>query len=339
MSIASTPLALPHMPQLGCQHHHLVRARQVFAAETHGFVAASHLLDKNFVAAVAHLRACRGRIVVTGVGKSGLVGQKISATLASVGAASFFVHAAEIVHGDLGRISAEDVVIVLSNSGQTDEIVRLLGPLGALGVVLIAMTGAPQSSLGRHSHVVLSLGPAQEACPLGMVPTVSTAVMMVMGDALAMCLFDELGATAARYGRLHPGGTLGKKLMKVAEVMRRGPANPIVSQHMLLRQVIDIMSSTTGRPGAASVVGPDGKLVGFFTDGDLRRLLARSDFCVDVHIGCVMQQHPKVVTAQTLVAHAVNVLQQHSIDQLPVVGSNNAPVGLLDVQDVIGAGL
>ena len=277
MRVASTSLA-PADPLLSEPPDHLARARQVFAAQAQGIVAVADLLDSCFVAAVAHLRACRGRIVVTGVGKSGLVGQKISATLASVGAASFFVHAAEVVHGDLGRIRADDVVIALSNSGQSAEIVRLMAPLSALGVVRIAMTGAPHSALAQHSEVVLSLGARVEACPLGMVPTVSTTAMMVMGDALAMCLFDELGATAERYGRLHPGGSLGKKLMKVAEVMRRGAANPVVAQHLPLRQVIHIMSSTPGRPGAASVVGPDGKLVGLFTDGDLRRLLSRPDF-------------------------------------------------------------
>ncbi len=317
----------------------LRRAREVIAAEAQAMGEVAAQLNEQFVHALQLLAGCRGRIVVTGMGKSGLIGQKISATFASTGAPSLFMHAAEAIHGDLGRITAADVVLVLSNSGQSDEIVRLIRPVRAIGAALVALTGAPQSVLGRHSDAVLSIGNVREACPMGLVPTASTAAMLVMGDALAMCLFDGRGANREAYARRHPGGQLGRSLMQVADVMRCGQANPIAPHSASLRQVIAIMSTTPGRPGAASIVDAQGALVGFFTDGDLRRLLERQDFHVDVGIAKVMQTTYKFVHPDTLVASAAELLHAHQIDQLPVVGPDNLPVGLIDVQDVLCGGL
>jgi arabinose-5-phosphate isomerase len=317
----------------------LAQARAVIAAEATAMAQVATRLNEDFVRAVHLMHRCQGRIVVTGMGKSGLIGQKISATFASTGAPSLFMHAAEAIHGDLGRITADDVVLALSNSGQSEEIVRLIRPVKALGAALVALTGAADSYLGRHSDAVLCFGAVDEACPMGLVPTASTAAMLVMGDALAMCLFRLRGASREAYARRHPGGPLGRKLQRVQEVMRQGAANPLVPASAPLRQVIATMSRTVGRPGAASLVDAAGLLVGFFTDGDLRRLLQRTDFSVDVPAHTVMQTTYKSVLPASLVADAARLLQAHQIDQLPVVDLAGIPVGLLDVQDVLGGGL
>jgi len=271
------------------------------------------------------------------MGKSGLVGQKISATFASTGAPSLFMHAAEAIHGDLGRITADDVVLALSNSGESEEIVRLIRPVKALGAVLLAITGDKQSTLARQADAALLMGNVAEACPMGLVPTASTTAMLVLGDALAMCLFNRRGLGAEAYARFHPGGALGRKLMKVREVMRAGPANPVARMTDSLRRVIAIMTETPGRPGAASIVDATGKLAGFFTDGDLRRLLERAEFAVDAPIGSVMHLDPKRIHPETLVADAAQILRSFQIDQLPVVDADDMPIGLLDVQDVLSA--
>lgn len=315
----------------------LGEAQALMQAEAAAVQEVAKHLDDGFGACIEHLLTCHGHIVVTGMGKSGLVGQKISATFASTGAPSLFMHAAEAIHGDLGRIHADDVVLALSNSGESAEIVRLVGPIKALGAKLLVITGSPNSTLGRHADAVIAMGHVAEACPMGLVPTASTTVMMVLGDALAMGLFRRRGLGADAYARYHPGGALGRKLMKVQDVMRTGRANPIATMNDSLRRVIVVMSETLGRPGAASIVNEEGQLVGFFTDGDLRRLLETSAFCVDTAVGDVMHANPKCVHPQTLVADAAALLRNHQIDQVPVVDDTNAPVGLLDVQDVLSA--
>ncbi|HET6346972.1 MAG TPA: KpsF/GutQ family sugar-phosphate isomerase [Myxococcota bacterium] len=313
-------------------------AREVIEAEAQAVLRLRERLeDGAFVACVQHLLACRGRIVVTGMGKSGLVGQKISATFASTGAPSLFMHAAEAIHGDLGRITAEDVVLALSNSGESDEIIRLIRPVKGLGAVLLALTGDGQSTLARGADAAILMGNVAEACPMGLVPTASTTVMLVLGDALAMCLFNRRGLGAEAYARFHPGGALGRKLMKVREVMRAGNANPVARVSDSLRRVIAIMTETEGRPGAASIVDAEGKLAGFFTDGDLRRLLERAEFAVDAPVGSVMHLNPKRIHPETLVAEAAQILRSFQIDQLPVVDADDVPIGLLDVQDVLSA--
>ena len=318
----------------------LQAARNVIEAEGRAVLSLSQCLDAGFFRALELLLACSGRIVVTGMGKSGLVGQKISATLASTGAPSLFLHAAEAVHGDLGRIIADDVVLALSNSGESEEILRILRPIKALGAPLVALTAQSSSTLARHADAVIAMGSLEEACPMGLVPTVSTTAMMAMGDALAMCLFEVRGLGHEAYARWHPGGSLGRKLMRVRDVMRSGSSNPVAPDNASLRRVIAIMSETPGRPGAASVVNAAGVLVGFFTDGDLRRLLeGPGAFSVDIPIASVMHADPKRVHPDTLVLKAEQMLRAYKIDQLPVVDELGHPVGLLDVQDVLSAAL
>lgn len=315
----------------------IAQGQALMQFEAQAIIQVAKHLDAGFADCLEYLLACQGHIVVTGMGKSGLVGQKISATLASTGAPSLFMHAAEAIHGDLGRIHADDVVLALSNSGESAEIVRLVAPIKALGAGLVVITGSPNSSLGRAADAVIATGHIAEACPMGLVPTASTTVMMVVGDALAMGLFRRRGLGADAYARYHPGGALGRKLMKVQEVMRCGRANPVANVADSLRRVIVVMSETMGRPGAASIVDDHGALVGFFTDGDLRRLLETSTFRVDAPVGEVMHKDPKCVHPQTLVADAAVLLRNHQIDQVPVVDDQHAPVGLLDVQDVLSA--
>jgi arabinose-5-phosphate isomerase len=316
---------------------HLAEAQKLVQAEGEAVLRLKDRLDEGFVACLTALLACEGTIVVTGMGKSGLIGQKISATLASTGAPSLFMHAAEALHGDLGRIRAGDVVLALSNSGESAEIVRLIRPVRALGATLLALTASAQSSLGRQADAVIAMGHVNEACPMGLVPTASTTAMLVLGDALAMGLFRARGLGADAYARYHPGGALGRKLMKVHEVMRTGAANPVAQATDSLRRVIAIMSETPGRPGAACIVDTQGYVVGFFTDGDLRRLLEHSQFAIDTPVGQVMHADPKRVHPQTLVADAAKLLQTHHIDQVPVVDEKDRCVGLLDVQDVLAA--
>jgi arabinose-5-phosphate isomerase len=313
----------------------LADARAVIEAEGRAVLGLLDRLDGGFTAAVDGILACMGRVVVTGLGKSGIVGRKISATLASTGTPSLFIHAAEAVHGDLGRMTPEDVVLALSYSGESEEIVRIIRPVKSLGATLIALTGGSSSTLARHADVVISIGSIAEACPMGLVPTASTTAMMVIGDALAIALFNRRGLDREDYARFHPGGQLGRKLMKVTEVMRTGRENPIASETATLKDVVAVMTKTPGRPGAASIVDGKGRLVGFFTDGDLRRLLEEPDFSVGMPIRELMHRHPKTVRDGQLIAEAEALLRRHKIDNVPVVDGRGRPVGLVDVQDLL----
>ena len=313
----------------------LAWAREVIEAEGRAVLGLVREIDGGFTLALEMILGCRGRVVVTGMGKSGLVGQKISATLASTGTPSLFLHAAEAVHGDMGRLTADDVVLALSNSGESEEIVRLVRPVRDLGARLVALTGDAQSTLARHADAAISIGDVAEACPMGLVPTASTTAMMVVGDAIAMCLFDLRGFGREEYARFHPGGQLGRKLMKVAEVMRQGEENPVTPEGGTIRDAIRVMSQTKGRPGCASIVDARGRLVGFFTDGDIRRQLSDPDFSLDTPIARVMMKAPKTVRAEQLVAEATRILREHQIDQVPVLDAEGRPVGLLDVQDLL----
>ena len=333
--LAAVKLDAPSVDAPSAAAAALQDARTVIEAEGRAVAGLLKHLDAHFAAAVQALLDCRGRVVVTGLGKSGLVGQKISATLASTGTPSLFLHAAEALHGDLGRITADDVVLALSNSGNSEEIVCLVKPLKALGVPLIAMTGGVDSVLAHHADVLLHIGDITEACPMGLVPTASTTAMMVLGDALAIALFNRRGFGREEYARFHPGGELGRKLMKVGEVMRLGPENPLVTVTAPLREAIRVMSETPGRPGSASVIDATGVLVGFFTDGDLRRLILTGSFDEQTSIAAVMHKNPKRVRVDALVAEATRMLREFHIDQLPVVDELDRPVGLIDVQDLL----
>lgn len=289
-------------------------------------------LGEDFARAVDAVYQCEGRVIITGVGKAGLIGQKVSATLASTGTPSYWMHAVEARHGDLGRVQTGDVVVALSNSGET-EVVQLLSPLRKLDVCVISITGNPDSTLGRYSDIVLDVGRIQEACPLGLAPSCSTTAMLVMGDALALTVFKMRDWTEEDYAFYHPGGELGRKLIKVREVMRRGGRNPVAHRGITVREALEVMSGEDS-PGALSLVDDDGRLVGFFTDGDFRRLM-RTDTgsLLDRPVSEVMTHNPKVISTESLASEAYRMLRENRIDQVPVVDEGHVPVGIMDVQD------
>ena len=293
-------------------------------------------LGADFERAVERVVSCKGFLIVTGVGKARLVGSKLSATFASTGTPSLALHPTEALHGDLGSIRSIDVVLAISNSGETEEVKSLLPHVRRIGAGVIAMTGRPESSLARLSDVVLNIGTVDEACPLGLAPTASTSAMMALGDALAMVVASQRGFSREEYARYHPGGALGRKLMRVRETMRTGPELPLVPATAPTREVLLTMSRTVGRPGAALVTSEAGRLLGIFTDGDLRRLLEGGDAAfLDVAIEEFMGRSPKTVAPDALIEEAERILRENKIDQLAVVDAAGVPVGLLDVQDLL----
>ncbi|RMG19717.1 MAG: KpsF/GutQ family sugar-phosphate isomerase [Deltaproteobacteria bacterium] len=317
----------------------LETAREVLAAEAAAVAGVAEHLGPAFEAAVEAVLACQGRIVVTGMGKSGFIAQKLSATLASTGSPSLYLHPAEALHGDLGRVLAGDVVVALSHSGETDEVVRMLPPLERLGVTLIALTGEAGSTLGRRAHHCLTVGPVAEACPLGLAPTASSIALLALADALAMSVLEARAFTEEEYARLHPAGSLGRKLMKVEEIMRAGEANPVVQMEEPLSRAVAVMTQTPGRPGATHVVDADGVLVGIFTDGDLRRLIEAGHHDFTLPISEFMNPNPRTVAPSDLVRSAAELMRDAKLDQLSVVDASGRPIGLLDVQDLLEARL
>ncbi|HEX8908162.1 MAG TPA: KpsF/GutQ family sugar-phosphate isomerase [Anaeromyxobacteraceae bacterium] len=294
-------------------------------------------LDAQFATAVEWILACRGRVVVTGMGKSGFVAQKLSATLASTGTPSHYLHPAEAAHGDLGRVAREDLVLALSNSGETEEILRLLPALKKIGARVVALTRDLATPLARGAHLVLPIGAIEEACPMRLAPTASIAALLAVADALAMTVLKNRPFDREAYALYHPGGKLGRGLMKVREVMRAGPENPLVRDSAPLKEAVAVMTETPGRPGACTVVDGEGRLVGVFTDGDLRRSVERGRVDFDAPVSRFMSRNPRTVRPEALVADAARVLRQARIDQVPVVDEAGRPVGLLDVQDLLAA--
>ncbi len=312
------------------------RAAEVIAAEVRAIARLEELLDEGFDACVDAILACEGQLVVTGMGKAGLVGQKISATLASTGTPSFFLHPAEALHGDLGRIRPADLLLAISNSGETDEVNAVIPAARKIGAGILAMTGQADSTLGRYADHILNIGAVEEACPLRLAPTASTSAMLALGDALAMVVLEEHNFDRSDYALFHPSGQLGRNLLTVGEVMRSGAELPIVQAGSSVSEVLISTSKTRGRPGAALVVDDAGNLLGIFTDGDLRRLLESGDTSglaspVDEYMG----RNPKVLHPEQLVAEAHRLLQENRIDQAPVVDTAGHPVGLVDVQDLL----
>jgi arabinose-5-phosphate isomerase len=294
-------------------------------------------LGAPFAKAVEWVLGCKGRVVVTGMGKPGFVAQKISATLASTGTPSLFVHPAEAAHGDLGRIARDDVVIALSNSGETEELTRLLPALRKIGARIVAVTKDANNALARGADLVIEIGDVEEACPMGLAPTASTAVLLAVGDALAMTVLANRAFDKEEYALFHPGGKLGRGLMKVGELMRQGAANPVIAESAPLSAAVAVMTETTGRPGAASVVDAAGRLVGIFTDGDLRRLVEHGQTDFSKPVAGAMGRNPRSVRPDLLVTEAAHVMRKARIDQVPVVDDAGRPVGLLDVQDLLAA--
>ncbi len=314
------------------------RAREVLRIEADAVRRLIPRIGRSFEAAVNLLAGCKGRVVVTGMGKAGLIGQKLSATLASTGTPSHWVHPAEAIHGDLGRIASRDVIIALSNSGETEELTRLLPVIKRMGSGLIALTGNKHSALAKHSDVVLDVSVKKEACSLNLAPTSSTTAMLAMGDALAVVVAERKGFREQDFALLHPGGALGRRLLlRVRDLMRTRSSHPVVRETARVKEAL--LAITRSRAGCATIVDAKGRLVGIFTDGDLRRHLDSSDNLTERRVGAVMTRHPKTIRPDRLAAEALRVLREHRIDELVVVDGGRRPVGLLDVQDLLKAGL
>lgn len=314
----------------------LATARQVLALEAQALLRLHETLGDEIVQAVSLMANCRGRVVVTGMGKAGHVGRKISATLASTGRPSFFLHPAEAVHGDLGQVKGGDVVLALSNSGRTGELVALLGPLESLGCQLVAITASCDSPLGRAATVCIATGDLTEACPLGLAPTTSSTVMLALGDALAMAVAQDLGTTPDDFARNHPGGNLGRRLRPVSAVMRTGDMLPTIVAPARLEEALAIMGETPGRPGCALLVDHERKLLGIFTDGDLRRLVRQDQVDLTGDLTALVSPSPTTLRPEDSVQDAEAVLSRCALDQAPVVDSSGFVVGLVDVQDLLG---
>jgi len=314
------------------------RAREVLNIEAGAVTSLKGRIGKEFKRALDLMFLTKGRIVVSGMGKTGIIAQKFSATLASTGTPSLFLHTAEAVHGDLGKVTADDVVIILSNSGTGEEMKHLLPLLKKIGAKIIALTGTMHSLLAQHSDVVLDVSVKKEACPLGLAPTASTTASLAMADALAVCLLEQKGFKEKDFAFYHPGGALGKRLLlTVDDIMRKGSANPVVAGDKKISEVL--FKITQARAGSASVVDTKGRLIGIFTDGDLRRHLEADPNLSVRPVKEVMTKNPVTVGRQMLAAEAMRILKERKIDEVPVVDKDRRPVGLLDVQDLLKAGV
>ena len=286
------------------------------------------------VRAIAGL-APTARLVVAGIGKTGCIGMKISATFASIGVPSFFLHPADAVHGDLGRVTPQDIALLLSNSGGTPELLQVVPGLRKLGVHIIALTSDAHSMLAKRSDTVLLLAKNPEAGPLGLAPTTSTTTMLALGDALAMTVLKLRPISREQFAVFHPGGNLGRTLMLVSDVMRRGDQLCIVDESLVTRTVLQKISETRGRPGAAAIIDATGRLSGVFTDGDLRRLLNKKADFLDLPISAVMTRTPKIVRTDVLAQEALKILSEYQIDQVIAIDDQHRPAGMVDIQDLV----
>jgi len=315
-------------------------ARKTLQLEGEAISALAGQIDESFAAAAKAVFRCRGKVVLTGIGKAGLIARKISATLASTGTQSIFLHPVEAMHGDLGRLQAGDVVVALSDSGQTDELVRLVDHIKARGASLIALTSEADSPLARHADVTICYGRQQEACPLGLAPTVSTSCMLALGDALAATVMRMRSFTPEEFAAFHPAGALGRKLMKVEEAMtfRRAEKLTVVGDGLTLGDALAEAEKTPRRSGAMLIVDESGALAGILTDADLRRLVLRhrGEEFLDRAVREFMTANPKHIHLGELASEALAILNRYRIDELPVVDQAHRPVGLIDVQDLLG---
>jgi arabinose-5-phosphate isomerase len=313
-------------------------ARRTLAIEAEAVSALKDRLDDSLVRAVDAVLACKGRVVVTGMGKSGHVGNKIAATLASTGTPSFFVHPAEASHGDLGMITGQDVVIALSNSGESPEIIAILSLIKRRGAKLITMTGRPQSTMAREADIHLDAGVAQEACPLNLAPTASTTAALALGDALAVATLYARGFTAEDFARSHPGGALGRRLLvHVRDVMHQGEALPVVAAGTPFKEAL--LEMTRKKLGMTAVVDSSGSLVGVFTDGDLRRCLDREFDMASTAIEAVMTRSPKTISEDVLAAEAARFMEERQINGLLAVDGEGRLTGAFNMHDLLKAGV
>jgi len=312
-------------------------AEQVICAEADAVDQLKTCLRQEaFSEALQAIFSCRGDVICTGVGKAGIIGMKISATLASTGTPSQFLHPVEAVHGDLGRIRECDLVLALSHSGDSEEIIRLINPIKQTGNILIAMTGQPDSTLARHADVVLGYGRIEEACPHGLAPSASTTCMLALGDALALTVMRMRQFGPEDFARFHPAGNLGRKLMRAGEAMTvKADRLPVVRDDLTCAEALAETDNIPRRPGAMLLVDETGRLTGIFSDADLRRRIHRDGPSVlDTPIREIMTSEPKKVSADTLVSEALNIFRTLRIDELPVVDAEGKPMGLLDIQDL-----
>lgn len=311
----------------------LALAREVLDIEADAIRGLRDQVDERFVAAVDLLLGCRGRVVVSGIGKSGHIARKLAATLASTGTPAFFVHPAEASHGDLGMVTKDDVFVALSNSGESEELVAILPLVKRLGSKLIAMTGRPQSSLAQLADVHLYAGVSKEACPLDLAPTASTTAALALGDALAMAVLDARGFGADDFARSHPGGALGRRLLTyVRDVMRTGDQLPKVSAAATVRDAL--FQLTAKRMGMTAIVNEANQVEGIFTDGDLRRVLERTGDFRDLPIVDVMTRTPRTIGPDHLAVEAVESMERHRINQMLVVDSEGRLIGALNMHDL-----
>ena len=314
----------------------LALARATLDIEARALDALKERQGEGFVAALAAILACRGRVVVMGMGKSGHVGRKVAATLASTGTPAFFVHPGEASHGDLGMVTAGDVVLAISNSGESDEIAAIVPAIKRLGVTLIAMTGHVESSLGRHAEIVISSEVDQEACPLNLAPTASTTAQMALGDALAVALLDARGFREEDFARSHPGGSLGRKLlMHVADLMHSGEAVPRVDLGARVPEMLREMTSKGF--GFTAITDAAGGIAGIFTDGDLRRLIETGADLRGLAASEVMHARPRLISAEALAVEAADLMEEHRITGLIVVDAKGQLAGVLNSNDLMRA--
>jgi len=313
-------------------------ARDVIQSEMRALQGVADRLGGSFQRAVDVIFACTGRVIVTGIGKAGLIGQKISATLASTGTPSYSIHPVEAVHGDLGRIVEGDVVLALSNSGET-EVVELLPTVKRMGATIIAVTGDPASRLAKHADVVLDIGRIEEPCPLRLAPSASTTAMLALGDALALTVARRRKFDKEQYALYHPGGEIGRNLLRVEEVMRRLDQCAYVRAGATVIEALERIDRTPGRAGAVCVTDDAGRLVGIFTDGDLRRRVRQDTTFLKGSMSAVMTRNPKSIKSGGLAHEAANILKKHKIDELPVVDDDGKLCGVVDIQDLLAVGL
>jgi arabinose-5-phosphate isomerase len=315
---------------------HLARARKVMDLEIAGLKAVRAQLDSAFNQAVdliVQTLRQRGKIVVTGIGKSGNIGRKIAATLTSTGSTGVVLDSVDALHGDLGIVSDGDVILALSYSGESDELLNLLPHLRRLSARIVSITGAPKSTLARHSDIVLNARVPREACPFNLAPTASTTAMLALGDALAMAVLEARGFKRQDFARHHPSGAIGRALLlRVADIMRAGDRNPLAAETVTVREAL--LTMTRARAGSVSVINARGKLVGVFTDGDFRRRMADGDQLLDQPLRRVMTARPICVRDDALAAEALKIFHERNIDDLIVVNKRSEPVGLVDLQDL-----
>lgn len=317
------------------------QAREVLRVEAEAISMLIPRIGDQFIEAVEMILSCEGRVVVTGMGKSGLIGQKIAATLASTGTPAFFLHPAEGIHGDLGMVTPRDIVLALSNSGETDEIINILPALKRMGAKIIALAGREQSTLANNADVFLDVAVEKEACPLGLAPTASTTAALALGDALAVALLAERKFTPEEFALFHPGGSLGRKLLLTVEkVMHSGEDNPVIDRCKTLQEALFVITSKG--LGATNVIDESGKLVGIITDGDIRRSLEKGFDVLNQPLTETMTSTPKTITAEKLAAQALQIMESNKprpITVLPVVDAEQKSLGMVHLTDLLKAGV